>query len=132
MWHVTFSKRKKKSVKRPICIYTSQTGGTQPIGRTTALQLPFHRETWKSANHHGERKNVGEKSIFFYIRGLFVCLFVCLFVWNWCPNYWRDLNQIWHEVPHDPCGQPQNIFLEVDLPGGVYFRKNKKIQTFPV
>ncbi len=40
--------------------------------------------------------------IYIYKREVSVCLFVCLFGWR--PNYWMDLNQIWHGPPTGNCG----------------------------
>ena len=58
-------------------------------------------------------------SIYIYKRS--VCLFVCLSrVWQ--PNYWMDLNQIWHEPPPGPCRFYQKTFLGVTPQRGYNFR----------
>ncbi len=65
------------------------------------LQIPTQVDSCKKEKIYSFIQKYLKIHLYIYKRC--VCLFVCLFVWIWRPNYWSDLDQIWHGPPPGPC-----------------------------
>ncbi len=108
-------------------------GGTPCFPCFTQSTWPLENCTLYYTNYWWRRRDkrkISTFAAFIYIpykRGLSVCLFVRI----WSPNYWMDLNQIWHGPPPGICGYPRNTFFWVVPPrGGIILEKLKK-HNFP-